>query len=87
MPPPVRPTLLNVCDLYPLISRIKFDSSVSQNSVIIIKVNRYLTRFKLVIKSANLPVMLRLFTVRTDKLLSLSFSSNSNHNTLEHWGT
>ena len=33
--PSVRPTLFNVRDMYPLISRTKLDSSVSHDSVII----------------------------------------------------
>ena len=57
MPPPVRPTLFSVCEFYPFISTTKFDSSVSQDSVIITKVNRFLIRFKLVIRYADLPVM------------------------------
>ena len=56
MPPPVRPTLFSVCDLYPFISRKKIDSSVSQDSVIKIKVNHFIIRFELVIKSAIFPV-------------------------------
>ena len=83
MPPQVRPTLYSVCDLYAFNSSTNLDSSVSQGSVIITKLNRFLIRFKLVIRSANLPVVLRAFTVRTDKLLYLSFLSNSDHSTLE----
>ena len=87
MTPPVRLIIFSVCDLYPFSSRIKEDSLVSQDTVIIIKVNRFLIRFELVFRSANLPVMLRALTVRTDKLLSLRLLSNSYHSALEHWGT
>ena len=76
-----------MCELYLLISRTKVDSSVSQDSVLMIKENRFLTRFKLVFKSANLAVLLRAFTVRMDKLLFLRSLSSSHHSTSEHWGT
>ena len=87
MPPLVRPTLFSVWDLYPFISSTKLDSYVSQDSDITIKVNRFLIRFNLVIRSAILPIMLSAFTVRTDKLLFLRFLSYSDHSTLGHWGT
>ena len=84
MPPSVRFALFSVCDWYPLIFRKKLGFSVSQDSVIIIKVNRVLTRFKLVMKSANLPVVLRAFAVRTDKLLYIRFYLAQ---TIEHQNT
>ena len=86
MPPSIRPTLFSVCALYLLISRAKLDFSVSQETVKKLKVNCFLTRFKLVIKCENLSVMLRAFTVKTDKVLSLRFLSNSDHSTLEPGG-
>ena len=85
MPTPIQPSLFIMCDLYPLISRTNLSSSVSQNSVTIIKVTHFLTRFKLVTKSANLPVFLKVLAVREDKNLSLSFLSSSDHNTLVLW--
>ena len=76
---PLRPSLFIVYDLYPIISTAQLDSSVSQDSVIIIKVNCFLIWFKLVIKSANLPVLFSTFTVRTNKLLCSKLLSSLRH--------
>ena len=70
IPSSVQPNLFIVCNLYPLISRLKVCSIVSKHSVIILKINPSITRLKLVIKSANLTVILRVFTVRMVKILS-----------------
>ena len=65
MPPPFQ---LNLWDLKPCIFKTKLDWFVSQDSVIILNEKRFLRRFKFFTNSANLPVMLRVFRLRRDKL-------------------
>ena len=72
MPPLVQPTQSTECEMYPIISRTKLDPSVSQDFAITMKLNRFLTKFKLVIKSAILRMKLRVCTVWTDIILGIS---------------
>ena len=65
---------------------LNIDFSVSQVSVIFIKETRFLTGIKFVSSSEILPVMLRVLSVRTVKLLCLRLLCNTEHGTFLQGG-